>query len=258
MAPPSRSIATLVARQFHPLSSRLSPLRWISDWRVERYYRRLLRDDATPQRWAAHYLRGLDLPAGAAVLDHGCGRGRHAAILSRLGFDVSAQDVAAHRWWSELPRTRFQVVPPDAPRLPWPGGAFAAMFDFEVLHYVGADGLDRLCAEAFRVLRPGGYWILLEANDEGVGAALPRRQIGRLHSLDRVRAAVGRAGFTEVDVDYEGFYAPVLPLFVNLLRKQLWPRRYDVADFDSALAAALPPRWRARWRLRLQRPLGPG
>lgn len=235
------------------MSSRLSPIRWFSDWRTNRYYTRTLSDPSLASRWAANYLDGLALRPGDAVLDHGCGRGRHLAFLQHLGFAVAGQDVSAHDWWRRMPYAALQAVSPDAPRLPWADGVFACVLDVGVIHYVPDAQLARLASEVFRVLRPGGYWLLIEANDRGYGAFCPRRLIGSLHPLARVERVVHDAGFQTLDLGFEGFYAPVLPRFVNFIRKQLRPGPFDVSDFDSSIAAAIPPDRRAAWRLRLQR-----
>lgn len=250
----ARSVARLAWHQFHPLKSRLSPLRWLSDLRVEQYYRRTLSDRPTAARWAAHYLRGLHLVPGAAVLDHGCGRGRHVALLQQLGFATAGQDSTRHPWWSRLPAAVLQSVPSDAPRLPWRDASFSAVLDFQVLGHFPEPSLAPFVAEVHRILKPGGYWLVLEANDGGGAARLPRRWYGRLHPLSSVRAVAEAAGFTIVDVGHEGFSSPLCPLLVNFIRKQLSPAPYDMADFDSALAAAVPPGRRDAWLLRAQRP----
>lgn len=252
--PDSRSLAKLVARQFDPLSSRLSPLRWFTDWRVEQFYQRTLTDSTLARAWASHYLRELALDRGAPVLDHGCGRGRNTALLSQLGYQVSAQDISEHSWWHRLPTSQFQAVPADAARLPWQDRTFALVVDVGVVHYLTEAQFAGLASEVSRVLVPGGYWLMLEGNDESYGAARMRRLIGNLHSLATARRIVAAAAFAEVDLDYEGFYAPVLPLYVNFVRKLMWPGPVDLGDASSRLAARLPPRRRAYWRLRLQKP----
>jgi SAM-dependent methyltransferase len=249
-----RSLGTLLRSQLNPLTSRISPLRYLTTIRVEQYYARTLDDVGLAQRWAAHYLSGLELPVGANVFDHGCGRGRHAALLRQRGYRVSAQDIAAHPWWDRLPDVQFQVVPPEASRLPWQAGSFAAVFDVGVLHYLDEEELERLVAEVHRVLEPGGVWVLVEANAEGYGAALPRRFMGRLHALSTVRRLARNAGLAELDQSYEGVYSPIVPRLVNFVRQQAWPGPLDVSDYGSTLERVVPPRRRAFWRLRLQKP----
>ncbi len=251
---PPRTLSSILRTQLNMLTNRLSPLRLLSDWRTENYYRRILHDDRLASRWVAHYLHGLDVPSGSWVLDHGCGRGRHSAILRCAGFRVHAQDIGSHRWWSKLSDCHFQVVPPETLRLPWSGQAFHLVLDVGVLHYVMPQQLDMLVREVYRVLAPGGYWLAVEANDESYGAFLPRQFCGRLHPLYKVRELAAEAGFQEIEVGYEGFYAPVAPRLVNFIRKQAWPAPFDISDYGSWLEQATPERRRGFWRLCLRKP----
>ena len=251
-----RDLWTLLLRQLNPLGSRLSPLRYFTDWRVEQYYQRTTTDRQLSLAWARHNLDTLHLPPGAAVLDHGCGRGRHAALLAQLGYAVAAQDIAAHAWWQTLRNCFFQKVPAAAPRLPWTDRSFALVVDAGVIHYMTPEQVTALASEVFRVLEPGGYWLLVEANDESYGAATMRRIVGHLHPVQPVRETVARAGFQEIDLSYEGFYAPLWPSMVDFARKILRPTPLDLNDFQSALAARIPARRRKFWRLRLTKPHG--
>jgi SAM-dependent methyltransferase len=118
-----------------------------------------------------HLLRTLAaVPPSSAILDFGCGRGRHTEPLLRLGFPVHACDprpeaVAAtrERVASLLEEgdveTIVQVTPLDAVEYP------DATFDWVVADpgetYVATkDDLKTLLAEARRVLKPGG-WLYL-------------------------------------------------------------------------------------------------
>jgi hypothetical protein len=80
-----------------------------------------------------------------------------------------------------------------------------------------------------------------------------RRIVGRLHPLALARRLTADAGFREIDLAYEGFFAPGAPLAVDFVRKTLSPRAYDINDFNSALAARIPPQRRKHWRLRMQK-----
>jgi SAM-dependent methyltransferase len=253
-AAPAADTWTRLRRQLNPLGSRLSPLRYFSDWRLERYYRRALSDPLLARSWSRHYLTGLTIDDRAPVLDHGCGRGRHAAILSQLGFEVAAQDVHAHPWWHNLPGCRFQQVPARAPRLPWVDAAFRLAIDIQVIHGLEEWRLEILTREIYRVLAPGGYWLLLEANARSYGVSAPRRYWGRLHPLERMQQMASRAGFEEIDHRFEGVYAPVWPGLVNFVRKQAWPGAFTIEDYGTWLEAAIPETRRALWCLRLRKP----
>lgn len=249
----ARSLWRLALRQVDPLSSRLSPLRWLTDYRVERYYKRTLRDSQLAERWRDHYFGKDSVGPGVAVLDHGCGRGRHAALLRQLGCTVGAQDVTAHRWWASIHGCTFQAVPEDSRRLPWADHVFDVALDVEVIHYLSETDLAALAGEMSRVLRPGGKWLMVEMNAGSYGAFMAKEFFRQLHVIDRVASVVSAAGFTESSRWYEGFYAPVMPRFVNFLRKVASPSSYDMADYDSRIAHWCPELRRGLWALTFTR-----
>ncbi|HYN87448.1 MAG TPA: bifunctional 2-polyprenyl-6-hydroxyphenol methylase/3-demethylubiquinol 3-O-methyltransferase UbiG, partial [Ardenticatenaceae bacterium] len=120
----------------------------------------------TPARMA--YMRGvlvgklqLDL-AEKAVLDLGCGGGRVAEEMARLGchvlgIDPSARSIATARAHAKKAGLDidYQVAMGEA--LPLPNGAFDIVYSLDVLEHVV--DLDRVMAEIARVLLPGGVFI---------------------------------------------------------------------------------------------------
>lgn len=248
----ARTLARRAASALHPLNNPLLPMRHLTTIRRECYYRRTLSERRLAEAWGDHFLSGLDIPQDAVALDFGCGRGRSVALLDQLGFRVAGQDIQPHPWWSRLSRAAFQVVPPDA-RLPWRTGTFDLVVEVNVIHYMSSALLAAHAAEVRRCLRPGGFWLLLEGNDAGLGAAHLRKQIGRLHPLSDIRRLAADQGFTERDHDYVGYYARRWPLVVNFVRGQCSLRPFDAFDWDSTAAARLTPERRGQWLLRLQK-----
>jgi 2-polyprenyl-3-methyl-5-hydroxy-6-metoxy-1,4-benzoquinol methylase len=100
------------------------------------------------------------VPAGARVLDLGCGEGRFAAELLARGDDVVAADVAAE----PLRRARVAspalstVLVPDGGELPLEVAGFDAVWLGEVLEHVR--DTQALLSEVRRVLRPSGLLVL--------------------------------------------------------------------------------------------------
>lgn len=109
----------------------------------------------------------LRIGPGSAVIDVGCGAGRHSFEAYRRGADVIAFDQNAEELAEvdtmlqamgqagEAPESaKAQVVVGDALALPYPDGAFDSVIASEILEHIPDD--DAAIAELSRVLRPGG------------------------------------------------------------------------------------------------------
>lgn len=136
------------------------------------------RDDAEA-RECVHLLAGAGLLA-APTLDLGCGDGRHLALLeSAVGVDYSAPLLAAAR--RRLPSA--PLLRADMRALPLTDGTFATVLSlFTAFGYFEGDENERPAAEAARVLRPGGHWILDLFDGDRVRAELDD---GRVHRRRR-------------------------------------------------------------------------
>jgi 2-polyprenyl-6-hydroxyphenyl methylase / 3-demethylubiquinone-9 3-methyltransferase len=102
------------------------------------------------------------VPVEGAVLDVGCHGGTFTErILSKIGskkiygVDVSAS--AIKKIQKRFPFGQFKLA--DAAELPFKSNFFDAVFCLEVLEHV--DNPEKAIAEIKRVLRPGGYAVLL-------------------------------------------------------------------------------------------------
>jgi ubiquinone/menaquinone biosynthesis C-methylase UbiE len=90
----------------------------------------------------------FDLPAGAAGVDVGCGRGEHTrALTERFGFEMLGVDPISRP-------TGIRFEPGTAERLPLLDGSIDLVWCRDVLSHVS--DLPRAFAEMRRVLRPGG------------------------------------------------------------------------------------------------------
>jgi SAM-dependent methyltransferase len=241
----------LIKRALNPLSNPLLPMRYWSKFRTEQYYQRTLNDKSLAKEWADHYLSGLDFPKDAAVLDHSCGRGRNIGLLNQLGYQVAGQDMTSNLWWKNLSSSGFQIVPPNSERLPWKSSSFDLVNNTMVIRYLPQESMKSFVQEIWRVLKPGGYWLILETNNQGYGRA--HTQLKSTLSLDFMRSQVAQNGFKELDTSWEGFYAPFWPFFINYLRKQCGPWPMDISDYSSWIAKQIPPEKRGLWLLRLRR-----
>ena len=155
---------------------------------------------------------------GLAVLDLGCGTGRHALRLVEAGADVTAVDfsdgmLAEARRKPGAGRVRFVVHDLHEP-LPMPAGSFDRVVSGLVLEHLR--DLDGFFREARRMLRPGGRAVVSAMHPamflRGSQARFTDPESGRIvqpgslpHQLgDFVMAAV-RAGFR---IDHIGEHAP--------------------------------------------------
>ncbi len=232
-----------------PLSNPYSPFVVWTRWRAERFYQRTLKDENLAMEWADHYLGTLDMPENARVLDHGCGRGRNIALLSQLGYETYGQDISYNEWWHHT-GGRFQVVPVDAPYLPWGDESFDLVMDFQVIGHFPREALQNYFAQAYRVLKPGGYLLILEANSDGYGTSFTKRYYGRMYSVHEVEEMLHESGFTLQGRSYEGFRAPLTPRLVDFIRKNCSPGQFDISDYNSWLSFKIQEKKRALWFLR--------
>jgi ubiquinone/menaquinone biosynthesis C-methylase UbiE len=162
--------------------------------------------------------RALGAVHGLAVLDLGCGTGRHALWLARRGAHVTAVDfsegmLARARRKPGAARIRFLVHDVHR-RLPFPDRAFDLVVSGLVLEHVR--DLRRFFGEARRVLRPGGRAVVSAMHPamflRGTQARFTDPATGRKvqpgsvpHSIaDFVTAALG-VGFS---LEAIGEYAP--------------------------------------------------
>ena len=121
-------------------------------------------------------LKGRLLP-GMSLLDAGCGSGRNLVYFLRNGYEVYGVDESpqaveqvrrlARELAPEVPPERFRVS--DLAEIPFPANRFDAVVCSAVLHFSRDEGhFDRMLAEMWRVLKPGGLFFARLASTIGV------------------------------------------------------------------------------------------
>jgi len=103
-------------------------------------------------------LAQFPLPAGARVLEVGCGTGRTACLLAQRGVRVTALDIrpemiAKGRIRAQAAGVEVQFVEGDACRLPFASERFDVVLVESVTNFTEAE---QAAAEYYRVLVPGG------------------------------------------------------------------------------------------------------
>jgi ubiquinone/menaquinone biosynthesis C-methylase UbiE len=115
-----------------------------------------IQDEVLPQATA-----GVDL--GADVLELGPGPGAATEWLRhrvRRLVALEQEPDAARRLADRYSGSNVEVVSGNASALGYPDGSFDTVASFTMLHHVPTRALqDKVLAEAFRVLRPGGAFI---------------------------------------------------------------------------------------------------
>ena len=118
------------------------------------------KDPADPVLRAALTRLAVGLPAGAAVLDLGCGAGVPGTqwLAQRFlvtGVDLSAQQIALAR--QQVPGATFQQA--DMTALDFPAGSFAAVVSFYAIIHVPRSEQPTLLGRIAAWMQPGGCFL---------------------------------------------------------------------------------------------------
>jgi SAM-dependent methyltransferase len=105
---------------------------------------------------AGGVVQWLAAKPGEAILDLGCGDGQLTQRIAAIGADVRGVDASIEM--VEAARKRgIRAEQGNAELLPFPDGAFDAVFSNAALHWVRNQ--DAMLAEVYRVLKPGGRFV---------------------------------------------------------------------------------------------------
>jgi SAM-dependent methyltransferase len=168
------------------------------------------------------YLARLDPPSGARVVEIGCGTGAIARIIAAwpnitevVGTDPSPILIARARELS-AGTASLSFHEAEGGELPVPDSSFDAAVIHRVLSH--APQPNRLLAEAFRVLRPGGRLAVCDGDYATITvamgdhdplqvcvAAMVSAFVNDPFVVRRLPALVGAAGFTEAQLHSHGF-----------------------------------------------------
>lgn len=143
--------------------------------------------------WLARVL-ATRIPADGCVLDLGCGQGRHAVPLARLGYrviglDYQANLLAAAQQAAQAAQAPLHLVRGDMRQVPLAGVCDAVLSLFSAFGYFeDADNVRVLRAVA-RALRPAGWLVMDVANQPYLVATTSPRSEKILPDGTRVEGA---------------------------------------------------------------------
>jgi ubiquinone/menaquinone biosynthesis C-methylase UbiE len=144
----------------------------------------------TRYKWCSEFVEGKQ------VLEIACGSGPGVGYMLKKGAQhVLATDISennlqyARQYYSGRDRVDFDVV--DACLIPYESSSFDCVVNFEAIYYV--TDLREACLEAFRVLRPGGTFLISSVNREwpGFNPSPFSTFYPNARELDRLLSAVG-------------------------------------------------------------------
>ncbi len=158
---------------------------------------------ALARREIERFRRMTGLPAGARVLDAGCGAGLTTRAIARVlrpahlaAFDIDPGQVqrAKKRLWDA---PNVEVRQASAKAMPYADGEFDAVFELGILHHIPS--WREALPEIARVLRPGGVFCFAEPTKtrltRGVYRIFPH-EVENMFEADELRAEITRAGMT--------------------------------------------------------------
>jgi len=108
------------------------------------------------------------------LLDMGCGMGRHAVMMKREGYGVSATDYSAAaldqavKWAGGLDIDFTQAA---AENQPFPDRSFDGILSYAVLYYLPLEKMRPAFREIHRLLKPGGKSFVMIKNNRDIRAS---------------------------------------------------------------------------------------
>ena len=117
----------------------------------------------TNERLIDNFVRLTGLPAGARVVDLGCGSGVFTNVLQQRGYRCTGIDLSPTL--IKIAREKYpgiHFLEGDIEKLPFPDGQFDGVLLSGVLHHLPE--LSRCATEVMRILRPGGRYFAFDPN----------------------------------------------------------------------------------------------
>ncbi len=172
--------------------------------------------------WGFSHIRSL---TPLTAVDLGCGGGRNAGELLRLfptvrvtAVDYSALSVEKAKAYNReaIASGRCNVRQGDVSSLDLPSDSFALATAFETVYFW--PGLEKCFGQVFRVLKPGGTFLICNESDGKDEVSLKYEKIiegMKIYTIEEIEAALKAAGFSAVRSDHH----PSKPWITVLAKK---------------------------------------
>ncbi len=172
--------------------------------------------------WGFSHIRSL---TPLTAVDLGCGGGRNAGELLRIiptvrvtAVDYSALSVEKAKAYNleAIAAGRCDVRQGDVSRLDLPSESFGLATAFETVYFW--PGLETCFGQVYRVLKPGGTFMICNESDGKDEASLKYEKIiegMKVYTAEEIEAALKAAGFSAVRSDHH----PTKPWITVLAKK---------------------------------------
>jgi len=177
------------------------------------------------------------------ILDVGCGDGTYAFALSKLGSNVSGQDLSAERITQATQRVyglgnnlMGRFVCGDASNLMFDSETFDAVFSADFFEHISLSKKREVLAEIYRVLKPGGVLVIKTPNLDYLRISI---NVRRILNLIRLRSPlvfiahtknnpdnehVGLTNYREMRDELEALFFHTPTFHHHILRRKKLPR----------------------------------
>jgi ubiquinone/menaquinone biosynthesis C-methylase UbiE len=161
-------------------------------------------------------LNQATIRAGHRILDVGCGTGSLVVLIKRLypdvdiiGLDPDPKALARARRKATRARISIQLDQGYSDALPYPEAFFDRVFSSFMFHHVQENAKGKTLREIRRVLKPGGFFHMLDFGGPASGNGFLARLIHSSHRLednaeDRVLSLLRSAEFTDPKIVSHG------------------------------------------------------
>lgn len=163
------------------------------------------------------------------VLDAGCGTGGNGEFLWRYGQPIGL-DLAREALVLGRRRLPGRLSGGSVMELPFVASSFDLVTSFDVLYHRAVIDEQAALRETWRVLKPGGYFLLRLPAYRWLSAAHDRRVHGRhRYTAGEVRTALAKAGFRIERLSYINSLLFPIPLMQRLIER-IRPAQQDESD----------------------------